>query len=263
MAQSLTILSDIDFLPAHYRERGMQRRAYLWRMMVALLFLGFFTFTGLFQRNHHANVNTKLTDVESPYQAAAIQNAKFMEIKAKLSARRHSAELLTYLRHRWPQTQVMAAILEPLPDSITLSEWKIAHEAIHSPTPVAGPAAPVSSEAAVAPVDRAARHAADLKRLLQENENQQHFVLLAGHATDVAALHEYLARLGTHALFSKIDLRSIENVPADPKAGVADGTVHFTVQAILRPGHGQTTHDRPTLPAAGGEGPLAQRGGQQ
>jgi hypothetical protein len=202
-------------------------------------------------------VRWELDQIQAKFVDAAGKNATLAGITARLHAERKSAELLTFLRHRWPHTQIMAAVLDPLPDSITLTEWHMGQETIPG---TAGPTVALGETKQV-PTDKASRRASDLKRLLDESATRQHFIALTGRAIDAAALHEYLARLGTHPLFLRIDLQSIENMPTDKGSTAATGTIHFTARAILRPGHGQSVSEKPATPAApAGQGPLATRG---
>jgi hypothetical protein len=253
--QVLSNLNEVDLLPGDYRKRGVQRRAYLWRLMMAVMFTGFFSITAILQSNHHVQVRLKLAEVEAQYSQAAAHNTKSAEVKAQLLAERSSAELLTFLRHPWPRTQIIAAIMEPLTDSITLTDWQIMHETVHRD--VVGNAPPLDPKKLA--TDKPARRARDLARSLREIAEQQQFVFLAGHATEAAALHEYLARLGANPLFLKIDLRSMENVNREKSAGAVPGTFHFTARAILRPGHGQGIPAKPGAPSVTfPSGPLAQ-----
>jgi Tfp pilus assembly protein PilN len=57
---------------------------------------------------------------------------------------------------------------------------------------------------------------------------------LNGTTTDLAELHIYLATLEQQKLFSEVDLISIETHSANEAAGS-----RFTVQIVLKPGHGQ------------------------
>jgi hypothetical protein len=245
VAQELTRLVDIDFLPAAYRQRSMQRRAYAWRVAAAVVIACFFAATSLWQRNHHESVRARLDAVEDQYTGAAAKNALLAEVTARFHAQRATAELVTFLRHPWPRTQILAAVLEPLPESIVLSDWHVGHETVQrtdSPS-IALP------EAKNVPPDKPSRQAADLKRLLFESGGQEHFVFLSGRAGDAATLHEYLARLDTNPLFARIDLRSLEHLKPDGSDVVAPGQVQFSVRAILAPGHGQILPPRPPTPA--------------
>jgi hypothetical protein len=254
VAQELTMLVEIDFLPAAYRERSIQRRAYAWRVAAAVLIVGFFVAASLWQRSHHARILAKLAAVESQFADAAASNARLAQITTRLDERRKTADLLTFLRHRWPSTRIMAAVLEPLPATVVLVEWHVGSEA----RPADETPSIALPEAKTIPPDMAARRANDLQRLLHESSRQQQFVHLAGRASDAATLHEYLARLGASPLFEQVDLQSLEHVTSDPDAPAAE-SVRFTVRAILRPGHGATLPSKPAAPAPS-PAPLAQRG---
>ena len=255
MARELTALIDIDFLPATYRERGMQRRAYAWRVAVALTIGGFFAATSLWQHNHHARVRARLDAVEAQYAEAARRTADLAVVSAELTAEEKTAELLTFLRHRWPRSRVLAAILAPLPESIRLSDCHVGCE-----TRQAARGATIAlPEGDEAPAAKPEQRANDLKRLLEETTRQEHFVSLSGKADDAATLHEYLARLQVDPLFARVELQSLEHQTADAPA---DRSVRFAVRAVLCEGTGQTIPDTSDQPSDATDAPpLARRGG--
>ena len=234
--------STLDFLPTQYRQRGVKRRTYTWRVAVAGVFAALFVLVAIFQQHHHQQVRQELADTESRYAEAVAHNAKFAKVQAQLQQHRHSAELLTYLRHPWPRTPVIAAVVAPLTDGITLTDLQIAHETVSRPTASMPPAA---AETKPVVLDRPARLANDLKRLVGEHSVRQDFVLLTGYAVDASVLHEYLARLGTDSLFSKIDLLD-EHAPEGSAIESPRTAVHFNARAILRNRHGQVPPARPS-----------------
>jgi len=246
----LKTLVEIDFLPVTYRDRGMQRRAYVWRVVAALAIIAFLGATTLWLHNHHAGVLARLSAVDAQFAEAAKKNARLATVTAQLQAETKTAELLTFLRHRWPRTQILNAILETLPAGIVLTELRIDHE------PVKSARTPTISlpEAEAEPTDRPSRHAADLRRLLTECSQQRHFVFLTGQASDAATLHEYLAQLGNVPLFSRVDLKSLEREPTREGLDAATGPIRFTARSIVRAGHGQSVQ------AAAATDPLARRG---
>ena len=250
MATELKTLVELDFLPASYCRRRMLRRAYAWRFVAALGMCGFLGATSLWLNKHHEGVLAKLAAVESQFADAAEKEARLAEVTGELQAELKTAELLTYLRHRWPRSRIVDAILEPLPDNVILTELKIGHEPIQAAETSTITLLETESE----PVDRPSRRSADLKRLLQESSRQQHFVMLTGQSTDAATLHEYLARLGTNPLFSSVDLGLLENAPNASGASGAMTPTRFTARAKVCPGHGQI------ISAPQSTEPLAQRG---
>jgi hypothetical protein len=244
VARELTSLVEIDFLPESYRQRSMHRRAYWWRIAAAACIVGFFSLTSLWQQRQFANAQAKLADVETKYAEAAGKNANLAQLSATLEAERKLAELLTFLRHRWPRTQILAAIVEPLPDTVVLAEFQLGSEEAQGNQP---PAIALS-EAKTPPPTRSARQANDLSQLLHESARQRHWVALVGTADDAAILHAYLAQLGTNQLFERVDLQSLESLTKDPGVKGAAATMRFTARAYLRPGHGEEV-PLPTSPA--------------
>jgi hypothetical protein len=242
--------STLDFLPVQYRQRGVKRRTYTWRVTVAGIFAAVFVLVAILQQHHHQQVRNELADTETRYGEAVAHNAKFAKVQAQLQQHRHSAELLTYLRHPWPRTPVIAAVVAPITEGITLTDLQISHETISRLAPSMPTAIAETKTAAV--VDRPTRTANDLKRLVAEHSSRQDFVLLTGYAVDAGVLHEYLARLGTDSLFSKIDLRSIEHAPAETATASPRAAVHFSARAILRNGYGQVPPVRQTATSPAG-----------
>ena len=255
MSQGLDNLLEIDFLPVGYRQREMNRRASIWRAVAGVSIISFFIVIGQLQRSHHAQVRAELAAIDSQFLDAATKNGKFAEITTNLRTEQRAAELLTFLRHRWPHTQIMAAIVEPLPDSVVLTEWHTGQETI----PNAAPPAVALPEANAVPSDKPGKRAGDLKRLLAESNSHRHFVFLAGTAAEAAALHAYLAKLGTNPLFSHVDLVALEHVTANQAGGQVTETMHFTARAMLQMGHGQTVPVPPTDKT--NATPLARQGG--
>ncbi len=258
MSEDRPNTTTIDFLPAKYRQRGVNRRTYAWRFAVAVVFAGLFVVTAVLQQRHHQQVRTELAEIQANYDQSVAYNATFAKVQRDIQAHRHSAELLTFLRHPWPRTGVIAAVLAPLGDGIKLTDIQISHETSNRGI---APSATLP-EATIAPTDKSSRRASDLKRLLSEHAGRQGFVMLTGDAVDATVLHEYLAHVGANPLISKIDLRSIEHARSgNPEQATPTATIHFVVRAILRGPHGLLT---PPKPAALGQPPVttAQRGGQ-
>jgi Tfp pilus assembly protein PilN len=250
VALELRTLIEIDFLPASYRQRGVQRRAYAWRVVAALAIVGFLGATTLWLRDHHTAVLARLSEIDAQFAEAAKKNARLATVTAQLQAETKTAELLTFLRHRWPRTQILSAILEPLPAGIVLTELRTGHDPVVAAATSAISLPQTESE----PTDRPSRRSTDLRRLLKESAQQQAFVFLTGQASDAATLHEYLARLGNISLFSSVDLKSLEHEPVRGGLDAATGAIRFTARLIVRVGHGQT------IQAPTATEPLARRG---
>jgi hypothetical protein len=257
VATELTALIDVDFLPAAYRQRSVNRRAYAWRVVAAAAMVAAFAGTALWQHNHHGRVRQALAEVEAQYTQASLQAAKLTEVGSQLQTQHKMAQLLTLLRHRWPRTQVLAVAMEQLPDSVTLIECHLGHEVL----PSTAPSAIAVPQPNAPPPDQSTRRANDVQRLLREYNQRRYFLAISGHASDAATMHAYLARLGTSPLFAQVDLKSLENVPADQSQGKSSPTVHFEVRAVLRAPHDEALQpEGSAAPEQAIPSPLASRG---
>ena len=147
------------------------------------------------------------------YDAAVSQQNRLADLQKREQAAKAGADLYTYLRHPWPRTQLLTALMAPLPDAITLQQIHILRE-----TPTAGP--PV---AAGPPVDKKTEEEQlksltpaqrDLLKLTDRVDRLQTVVILTGTATEVAALHRYIGDLDATDIFDKAELdcfNSIDN----------------------------------------------------
>ncbi|HEY2760174.1 MAG TPA: hypothetical protein VGI75_05510, partial [Pirellulales bacterium] len=141
------------------------------------------------------------------------------------------AELETYLKHPWPRTQIIAAIVDQLPKEVQLERISIVRE----PLPTSGnelqPTAIKLGETAATKLDPA-QH--DLETIRNLYDRSRIIVQLAGQSDDPLAFHRYLEDLGRCKLFMKLEEGGIERVGGD-----ADDRIKFTAKIIVRPGYGQ------------------------
>lgn len=230
---------DIDFLPASYREQGAKRKTGLWRLLVVAVFGSALVPTGMYQRRLKQEAEIHLAHLESLYPAAMARNAELSSQQSKLAAVQTAAELATYLRHPWPRTQILAAIAQPLPDTLTLHDLQILREN------VSGAAAAPPSPNNATPAAPTNPVAADLERLRNERESTRLVVAIGGATSEVGALHEYLGKLAGNRLFQKVELGSIESSPAGDH-----GLAKFSVRIIVRPAPGQPGAPPPPQVAA-------------
>jgi hypothetical protein len=244
-------MQDIDFLPAQYRQKYLRRRWQPWRVAVvaavaALLLAGVFS-----QRNRKRQAEEELATILRQYDLAVRQNRRLAETWTELHSVRNTAELFTYLRHPWPRTQLLAAVLAPLPEGIDIEELQITHETRrdHALSERRTRADSAGEGAQLKLLPPAVR---DLTRLRDEFDKLRTVVLISGTSGDTAALHRYLGELGNASLFSRAELDLLtgaENQPA--------GTLQYRATLVVRPGYGQP--GGPTGPEKGG---LAQTGRQ-
>jgi len=236
-------MHEVDFLPAQYRQQHLRRRSQPWQAVVAMAFFALLVGAGFAQHRQRQRIESDLEAIEPQYQTALEQKQRLAELEGRLAEVRAEAELLAYLRHPWPRTQLLAAIVAPLPDEITLQQIQIRRAAPQQPSGERRTRAGAQNEekkvAGLAPAAR------DLAELRQRLDGARTVVTLSGTTRQSAPLHRYLGELAEHPLIAKTELESIENVE-----GAAEPTLRFETTLLVRPGYGQ-----PGGPTASGTGP--------
>lgn len=111
---------EIDFLPESYREQSTQRKGQLWRFAVLALFTVVLPAASFCQYRMRTAINSDLTSLSPHYAAAQADTTRVAFLQGELKKAASAAELYTFLRHPWPRTQVLSALTETLPESITL-----------------------------------------------------------------------------------------------------------------------------------------------
>jgi Tfp pilus assembly protein PilN len=224
-------MPDIDFLPAEYRQKHARRRVQPWRVVVVAAFVGLVACAALAQRRQHLSAQSELAAVLPLYDASVSENSRLGVLQTQLLTARGDAELCAYLRHPWPVTQLLSAVVRDLPKEITLSQLHVGRE-VRLNQPGTEPPPPVEKkDDKDKKLPRAQR---DLNRLREECDKSQTVMRIAGTAGHSGALHRYLAALGGNDLFTKAELRSVES--AGPKQ---DTALKFQIVLLVQPGYGQ------------------------
>lgn len=235
---------DIDFLPARYREECAQRKTHFWRVVSVVIFsIGLLSLATL-QWHNGRKLTLELEAIAPIHDRAHERTVQLTTLKKELANASDRAELLTYLRHPWPRTQLLAAVFEPMPESIKLSELTIGRPVEENaevvlPSQAARNSGEVASRAEETK-DALSPSLADLKTLRSEFDPRTTVILMAGETSDVSELHEYLGEIAGHPLILKAELRSIESGGRDSL------TTLFRARIEVRPGYGQP--NGPTAP---------------
>jgi Tfp pilus assembly protein PilN len=144
------------------------------------------------------------------------------------------AELFTYLEHPWPRTQLIDALLAPLPEEITFDELTIDGETrvdnLNTLTVPSRKSRKAEQETACTLLPATE----DLQQLRAECDGTRTVITLKGLATDSEALYRYLADLSRAPLFAKTELRCIEAESTDD-----GGQLRFFATIVVQPGYGQ------------------------
>jgi len=244
-------MHDVDFLPTQYKQQHLRRQSQPWQAAVVLAFLALLAGAGFAQHRHRRHVEAGLEAIEPQYQTAIEQQQRFAEVQKRLAEARSEAELLAYLQHPWPRTQLLAAVVAPLPDEITLEQIQVRRTATRRPPGERRSRGEAQEEekrrAGLAPAAR------DLAELRDALKGVQTVVTLSGITRQSAPLHRYLGQLAEHPLIAKTELETIQNV-----MGAEEPTLQFEATLLIRPGYGRP--GGPSAPDTGasppaGEGP--------
>ena len=223
---------EIDFLPIEYRQQHDLRRQVSQRIAIGVLVAGLLAGLAAWQSHSGRAARRELAAVVPQYDQAVRQREELSKLQAELQVAQAEAELITYLRHPWPRTQLLRALVDPLPKVITLHEVTIARDAnrgaeLMDRVPQFDRQAQEQQLAKLAPAAR------DLKALREQFDRVQVMISLSGTTTDDGAPHRYVAELGKNRLFAKADLVSLENAGAD-----REGKLQFKAVVVVRPGYG-------------------------
>jgi hypothetical protein len=230
-------LKTLDFLPEQYRQATTRRRNSYWRFAVTMLFVGVFAAMALGLQSVHRQVRKHAASVEARLMSAKTRLAAVRQKSSELTTLDEYAGLVTFLRHPWPRSRIVAGVLAGLPSTITVEKLRI--YAVDRPKPPQGEV----SAAADGSAPPAPSVSTDLADLRAQVEAYDVVVQIDGVSRDLPGLHLYLQSLLANELFVKAEPTSIEALsrdgePAQSGSQVASGTAKFTAHVTVVPGWG-------------------------
>lgn len=233
LLQQNRIVPCIDFLPESYREEYARRRTRYWQIVVVAVFLLTLPTASLFQYRVKCSVQAEIDELAQTNSLSRATAADLATVQAKLNGSEAMARLVTYLGHPWPHTQILAALVEELPESVLLTELDIARGEIDRAKP-AGPLEEINPNATETKDANQPPAARDLDALRAANSGRV-LVHLAGKSSNLGQLHQYLGKLAKREMFDEVDLESIESVPDDSTKSDA---AHFQAVLVVRRAYG-------------------------
>ena len=237
-------MKEIDFLPKHYHERDVRRRATIWRYVVLLLFGGVLCAATLGQFALRQSVQASLNSHQKAYREAKQKNQQIAALHQEIAELEESAQLYTYLRHPWPRTQLLQTLAQHMPDTVTLLELQFSQR--QNAAGVAVPGSAITLATGNEPSGSPAKQ--DLDSLRQQNDDALVTIHLTGTASDTAALKHYVGLLDKSHLFASASLASLRSMGERQRE-------EFQVNIVVRPGYGQPGGPREPLVAFGSEPP--------
>jgi Tfp pilus assembly protein PilN len=230
------VVTQLDFLPAAYRQQSMRRRDRRWR---AVLFIGGVTVLAaawIYRVVDRRAAQRNFDSLAAAHDAAASTQRNWEAAQQKLLRANQEADLITYLKHPWATSQTLTAIISPMPESVRLTELKISRESLGGKA-AQSPTKPSPSDKPNAAASQVPPAVQDLTRLREEYDQQQVVVLLSGETLDGDALHRYIRRLGSGEMFAAAELSSLQRETSANNKQLPRS--QFQARAVVRPGIGQ------------------------
>lgn len=221
-------MTHIDFLPQRYRDQSLQDRARLWHLGLVCMLGGVLAIAALYQFGVRQSVQMEFSEVQAEGNAAQAKIQRVAELQALVKSEAADAELLTWLKHPWPRTQLLGAISEHVPPEVLLEELRLDHE-----DPLRNAPVPVTEVKPATAAPKLSAPAMDLAKLRGVHDGKVSYVLIIGQTQDTAALHTFLAKIGSVGLYSKAELLSIET------AAEQQAATRFKARLTIRRGFGQ------------------------
>lgn len=218
----------IDFLPQRYREQTARHRTKVWQLLVVSLFGAVIAATAVAQHMFRRSVEKEVEAVDFQHALAQFNNTMLASLQSQLTETSATADLYAYLQHPWPRTQILAAVIGPLPESASLKELAIVGETEQRSESRGRARNPRRSEgtdddAHLLPAQR------DLKQLQEKYGKSKTVVHLSGTTTDTIAFNRYIGELETSELVLEVEA-SREASREPTKKGVFE----FEIRVIVR-----------------------------
>jgi Tfp pilus assembly protein PilN len=252
-------MHDIDFLPPKYRDLSARRNIKLSRVVVVGAFALAIVGAAVMQRHIHSQLVAEVDGVQPLHATAELLSRDLTATNEQLDAENRVADLITYMRHPWPRTQLLAVVLAPLPESLSLDQINNIEQKIEKKTTATQSMRRNRKRKARANeedgTDKLAPAQRDLKHLRATSDLSQTVIIVTGRTQDRAALYYYLARLGESEFIVKAELKSVEaghdrravsRVPVRGQVQIAQQdeqpptpTTKFVARLVVSRGYGQ------------------------
>lgn len=222
-------MQDIDFLPSDFKRRRTNRHGRSWQIVVACAAIGLLLVVAMGQSRALRQIKERLAQIEPEREVLEARQTQLAELRKRVSETEAQAELLAYMRHPWPKTQLLAATLRSLPDAIVCERIHIAQENLPGQASRRGTGD--ATEEDLTKLEPATR---DMRLLQRECDFAVVAITLEGTTTDGIELHRYLDRLNYVPLLDKVELHSLESTN-----DASEVKFRFEARLTIRPGFGQ------------------------
>ena len=222
-------MQDIDFLPSDFKRRRTNRHGRSWQLLLAGAAIGLLLVVAVGQTRALRHVEDRLAQIEPQRQLLDAQQSQLAELREQLTEMEAQAALISYMRHPWPKTQLLAATLRSLPDEVIFDRIYVGHERLSGQ-----PQRRRTGDTEAEDLTNAEPAVRDMRLLQQEYDSAVVAVDLEGMTTDGIKLHRYLDGLNDVPLLNKVELHSLESTNDE-----SDAKFRFAARLTARPGFGQ------------------------
>jgi len=228
-------MNSVDFLPNDYRRRAADRRLHALLLAVLAVYAALVIAITAYQLLTQRSVKQKFEQLGLPTVQAELANKRVAELEVQLAEINVHADLHTYLRHPWPRTQILAALVDHLPSEVSLTEVTMRRERRERQEERAILRRPKPSRKEDKKDPKKPDAQESLKRLRKETDATRTLIWIRGMTTDNSALHKCIRDLGDSWLFTRADLESLDSTENENTPGAAS----FEICLELLPGYGQ------------------------
>jgi len=236
-------IDDLNFLPLKYRQHRTGRRATS-RWLIAMAgCTALLAVVSSHQHQARKRLDEEVFEVQRQHQYAVAQTQTLATLEAAKRTLDSEAELVTYLRHPWPRTTLLAAVARAMPESVVLTEVKVTRiQSGRRPTAnVSKPGRANESH------DDKSNDLAELRSTYDPTEVH---LAIEGITQDVAQLHsQFIGPLDESPLFETLGPPFVKLDEA-----LGGGVSRFRVKFVVRQGYGQpkgpTAFTRTVVPVA-------------
>jgi hypothetical protein len=229
-------MSNVDFLPNDYRRQAADRRWQIWLAILLAIHGVVIGVVTVLQHREQRSIERRHALVRIPYEKAQAANKRLAELKGQLTEANDVAEFYTYLRHPWPRTTILTALIQKLPSEVSLSEVTVQREQPEDDLDEkrGRPQSLIVSKNEESESKPPSLRQA-LERLRGEIDRARTIVRVRGIATDTPSLHRSIADLNNSRLFVKVALESMDSM----QDLLTPGATTFEILLELLPGYGQ------------------------
>ncbi|MDA7980126.1 MAG: hypothetical protein MPJ50_15275 [Pirellulales bacterium] len=215
-------MNEINFLPVEYRKKSFDRKDQRRHaLIVGLLFL---VIGASYTYQHAANgsLSKQLVDAQELHRVTLSQFEELDEVEAELVGLAKDAAAVAYLDHPWPQSQVVALVVDRVPPSITLKQLRV----------VRVPRALVQRRSEGELPTGITALARDETLLRERYDTSPYEMIITGLTQDHVELHQFMIALDRHSLVSRAELTSLDGVEGSANE------FEFAVTCLIAPGYG-------------------------